>query len=221
MYQRKTMRHAWLAAKHSRGRGYRYRLSLALAALLAAPALVVAAQQQPALADAPTACHNDTTFARTYTHGSPKTGLPTRHGYYYLDVKFGQGCGVGADGLVHLYATLRPLTVVGPHTSNDPDGGMMYWTEFHYNTSAEVDLNNSRYVTTTGEKMPCSPGSKTVLTCTCIDGLGTIMVMRYDGPDIFGLSKGKDARFRIANESGEVLTDFASIRVVKSSTATS
>lgn len=221
MYQRKTMRHAWLAAKHLKARSTRSRLSLALGALLSAPVLVVVAVQQPALADAPTQCHNDTTFPRTYTHGSPKTGLPSRHGYYYLDVKFGQGCGLGADGLVHLYATVSPLSVVGPHTPVDADGGMMYWTEFHYNTSAELTVDNSRYVTTTGEKMPCAPGGNKVLTCTCIDGLGTTMVMRYDGPDVFGLSKGKDARFRIANESGEVLTDFASIRVVKSRTATS
>ena len=174
----------------------------------------------PSRADAPTPCHNDTNMTRNYTHGSPITGLVYRHGYYYLDVKFGPGCGLGADGLVHLVAKVTvqaSLSAIGALPGVTPDFDAMYWVEFHGygSTGKEYTFENSPYVTTPSETMPCKPNT-TIVKCVCAGPPENFtFTLHYDGPDVFGLAKGSDARFRIAQETPDkILTDFASLDIV-------
>jgi hypothetical protein len=87
-------------------------------------------------------CHDDTSIARTNTHGSPlngsfgQVGATFNHsnGYYYLNVESTSACPIGADGLYHyvLHITANglgitsgcvPSTNWGPPCYNGTDGG--------------------------------------------------------------------------------------------------
>jgi hypothetical protein len=200
---------------------------------LAAAAFTAALLTGPAAhADSPLACYNDTSFPRTYTHGDPATGLVYRHSYYYLDVSFGPGCGLGADGLVHLKATVTvtgDLAAIGAVPGTPPSGieEDYYWLEFHgyASSGAQYTLENDPAVTTTTPTETCVPNSTPVQCSVNNASDNWTAVFYYDGPDVFGLSTGSDARFRIADEScpaaepscpagrATVITDFATLTV--------
>jgi hypothetical protein len=190
---------------------------------------VAATLAGPAYADTPTPCVSDTNMPRTYTHGSPITGLVSRHGYYYLDVKFGPGCGLGPDGLLHLVGYVHALEILpavgdlkGGYVPNDSQHAI-YWLMFTTtNDTKAYGLpgagDASKYVSTTDHLDTCFPNSP-YSPQICQDGPGTSrLTLRYNGPDVFGLSKGGDVRFRIANESGLIITDFAQFNIVDCST---
>lgn len=180
-----------------------------------------------AAADSPTPCYSDSSMPRTYTHGSPITGLVPRHGYYYLDVKYGSGCGLGADGQIHIVATVQVHTIVTkigalPGTPPAVTREQAWFLEFHNHTGTVILNADSPGVTlTVGDHMTCVPGSSAE-PCVCAEGTETV-VMRYNGPDIFGLSSGSDVRFRVANEDqgtdSAIVTDFATLSIVATSTS--
>ena len=184
-------------------------LSVIVGTAVAAPAFTA-----PALADTPRACHTDTSVRRTYTHGSPVTGLADRHGYYYLDVKPGAACPVAPGQRVRVTGTvhvLARLAAVGALPGVRPSRGVMYWLGFANADSGASIFPGHRYVTTAGETMPCRPGASGIIqTCVCLDPPAYLVRVTYMGPWTFGA----DVRFRVANETrGMVLTDYATLTV--------
>jgi hypothetical protein len=207
-------------------RRIRYRVVVALVVALAWLGFGVT----PAHAAAPTSCVSTSDMPRTYTHGSPLTGLVVRHGYYYLDVKEGSGCMVppGPNAIVQLVGTVqvrRVLPAVGDLARGVPPASnrdQAWWLEFHkdgvldHGIEQQVTMDNNSHITWSDDVMKCKPDTTSV-DCFCAEGSQT-ETFRYDGPDIFRLDLGYYVRLRIANEGTDsggsgIVTDFATLTV--------
>ena len=208
------------------------RLIRILQCLIFAASATLVTQVLTGIADsapAPNTCVSTSEMPRTYTHGSPLTGLTPPSDYYYLSVTPGPNCAVNPGDTVHLVATIRIdeiLPAVGaPGLPPDPSRVQQWWILFHLGSGDTGDGfglgNDPTHVTMTGgQPTPCSPAPKfQPEICVITTGASTI-TMNYDGPDVFGLAQGGAAGFRIGNAAtdGAIVTDYATETLVAGNT---
>jgi hypothetical protein len=210
-------------------------LGSVIAAALAAGAVVsVVAPQLRAgapvdlhakLAFTPYACHDDSHIPRTYTHGDPNDGtFVVPNGYYYLNVKSGPGCGLGADGRLHLVGHVRaygegcPGDQPGQATHcPQPWGSWAKVIEAADNPGWGFELWNTAHT----QLLACT-GSYSGNGATNCPGTPNLVAVpgdanvefRYDGPNV----DPNGYRFRIANNYDNVLWEVATLDVVPCST---
>jgi hypothetical protein len=125
-------------------------------------------------------------------------------------------------GRVHAKAKLSAVGAL-PGVAPAAADRFVWFLEYHYNTTIPLNLDNDpRYVHTPSPTIGCSPNSGPN-TCLVETGSAEITAppsptnfseLRYDGPDV----GGGVYRFRIANEGPFIITDYATLDVVPSST---
>jgi len=192
-------------------------------AVLLVAVWLVSFGSRPANAFVSYACHDDSSIARTNTHGSPNNGTFVPHnGYYYLNIST-SGCVTSADGQVHVVGHVTAngeglraghptcsttswgppcdpswRAVVDPALANErPAWGFEIWDSSH-----NLLLACTGYYSGSSSNCPgnppvvANPGDSTV-------------EFRWDG-----MTTNTAFRFRIANNYDDVLWEYATFDVV-------
>jgi hypothetical protein len=205
-------------------------LPMALAAAVAASVLALPfARTAEAFALPP--CHDDTSVARTNSHGSPLNGsfghvgaAPNHsNSYYYLDAQTGSGCGAGTDGLVHAVGRITAngigvLPGCTPSTNWGPPCSPSYRRVVEPALRSEtpswgLEFKNAA----TGAVIACTGGNGSGGTdCPRTPNLSAVpgdatVEFRYNGPVTH-------LRFRIANEYDDPIWETATLDIVACST---
>lgn len=199
-------------------------------------ALGVFAFPQPAAAFTPYNCHDDTSIARTNTHGSPLNGTfgyanaPLNHenAYYYLNVYTATTCTPSVDGQVHL------LVQVTANGIGDVPGAQCFSTTWGppCDPSARLETGTALY-----DEMPAwgfefKDASTGAILQPCAGGDGSGGNNCPSHPQPVSVAHGTDTatwrfdgavlnhgyRVRIANQYDDVIWETARLDVVACST---
>jgi hypothetical protein len=207
----------------------RWAWQLAMVVLLALASFVVVTILPAARAGAvsPSVCLSTSEQPRTYLHGSPHTGLVPPNDYYYLGVTPGPACPVGPT--VTLVATLQVTAIVKsvgalPGTLPAPTRPQRWFAIFHLGTSStgvgfgmSNDPTHVGILWNTASTSTCDPlTNMKPEKCLVVSGNRTVVLI-YHGPDVFGLSHGGAAGFRIDNMAtdGAIVCDYATLQIYK------
>ena len=176
-------------------------------------------------------CHDDSSIARSNTHGSPlngsfgHAGAAANHSnsYYYLDVKTASGCGAGADGLVHYVGRVQANGIgLLPGCTLSTNWGPPCTAAFRRETGLAVHNDDPTWSfefknAATGAIIACTGGNGSGGTdcpgtpnITAVPG-DAVVEFRYNGPVTA-------VRFRIANEYDDPIWEASSLDIVPCST---